>query len=163
MKTLMRKAYEAMLMVPVILAGIILAAIAIAIPVDTFSRFLFSKSLVGMTDLVENGLMIGVFASVPWVLYQNDHVAVELFLQLVSKRMQQWLSRLVCMLGFSVCVVFLWYGVETLLITHERDMTVRRVLSFPQWWTYVPFVICFFLCTCEFLRQLLTSFEFQKN
>lgn len=151
------RAFDAAMMALAYLAAAIIALITLAIPVDATLRFVLARSIYGLNDLAENGLMTAVFLSAPWVLSRGGHVAVDLLTSSLPAAVSSHLLRLTCIVGLVFSIVFAWASVSALMVSHERGMVVRKVLNFPEWWTFVPIVVCFVLCSFEFARQLVSG------
>tara|TARA_R110000787_G_scaffold36875_6_gene93975 strand:- start:291 stop:788 length:498 start_codon:yes stop_codon:yes gene_type:complete len=149
--------FSAVLMALAIFAGVIFAAITITVPIDAIGRYLFASSIVGLTDLVENGLMAAVLLAAPWILYKGEHVAVDLFAAALGDTARRILHTATCLLGIVISLVMTWYGIETMLRAMNSGTMVRRILTFPQSWTFVPLIICFALIAIEFARQLFAG------
>lgn len=151
--TRLSRRFEAALVALAALAGAIVAAVAIVIPVDATVRFAFGRSINGIVDVIEFGLMSSVFLAAPWVLHRHGHVAVEIFAQALPERSKEFLGRVVSLIGCGLSVVMAWYGMTALLASYEKATMVRKAIIFPEWWTFVPLAVCFALMAVEFLRQ----------
>ncbi|WP_163268592.1 TRAP transporter small permease [Chelativorans alearense] len=151
----LERVHDTILMALALVAVAIVALITVAIPVDATLRFILAKSLYGLNDLAENGLMTAILISVPWVLSRGGHVSVELLSANLPTLGKDRLLRSVCMVGLVASLVFAWAGMSALLTAYHQNLIVRKVLNFPVWWTFIPIVTCFALCTCEFMRQLV--------
>ena len=149
--------FDAVLVASAVVAGAIFAAITLAVPVDSLARSLFAKSLFGITDMVEFGLMTAVLLAAPWALSTGSHVMVDLIVSATTDRTKQALQRLTSLIGLVVSLIILWYATEALASAFTSGRMVRRVLVYPQFWNFVPLSICFALMSCEFFRQLVAG------
>lgn len=151
------RAYRAVLVMLAAVAGIIIAAITVAVPIDAIGRYLFAKSIYGLVDLVENGLMAAVLLATPWVLSRGEHVTVDVAFAALARGPQRILHIVVCLIGMTGSAIMVWYGGEAIALAVKHGTMVRKNLAFPESWTFVPLVICFALTTVEFGRQMLAS------
>ena len=146
---------DATLMACAVLAGAIFVAITVAVPLDALGRSFLARSMFGINDMVEYGLMAAVLLAAPWVLSRGEHVTVDVIAVMIQGRAGRLLSALVSLLGFLVSLIILWYAAQALASAYTSGRMVRKVLVFPQYWTFIPLCICFALTSCEFLRQLI--------
>jgi len=60
------------------LAGLALMALVVITCIDVFGRYLFNQPLTGSTELIELGLGLVVFASLPVISWRNENVVVDI-------------------------------------------------------------------------------------
>lgn len=137
-----------------IVAGAILAAIALAIPVDVSLRACCTSALFGLTDLIEHGLAAATFLGAPWVLMKNAHVSVDIVIAPLPQRTRRGLDRLVNAIGAAACAVLFWYMLQAALIAFGRGSMVRGIIVIPEWLTFLAPAICTLLLAAGFLLRI---------
>lgn len=152
--TYINRCFDAVLVTLAVVAGVILSALALVVPVDVMLRFFFTHSITGLTDVIESTLMASVFLAAPWVLRNNGHVAVEIFVQSTPARVQSAMRAAACLIGAALSFVVTSYAIIAVIAAFQRGTMVRKSIIFPEWWTIVPVVICFALMALEFSRQI---------
>lgn len=137
-----------------VLAGAIIAGVALAIPADVTLRACCNSALFGLTDLTEHGLAAATFLGAPWVLMRSAHVAVDLVTMLLPDRARHWLGVAVNLLGAAVSALLSWYTFKALTIAFARGSMVRGIIVIPEWWTLLAPALCTLLLAVGFLLRL---------
>lgn len=142
----MKSLYERLLELLAALAAVLLGASALAITFDILGRNVGLGTLPWILEVSEYVLPLATFLVAPWLLYRNEHVRLDILLH-------RWpaLGHLTNVVGLTVCLVLVWYGVLT--IRNSSGMVLKSVV-FPEWWLYVPVPVCFGLLAIEFIRRL---------
>ncbi|MEJ8573394.1 TRAP transporter small permease [Microbaculum marinum] len=140
-----------------ILAGIILCAIALAIPVDVTLRACCSSAIFGLGDLTEHGIAAATFLGAPWVLCKNAHVAVDIFVNRLSEQSRNRLDVIVNLIGAAVSAVFFWYVLQALIIAASRGSMVRGIIVVPEWLTFLSPTVSGALLAIGFLLRIGVS------
>ena len=137
-----------------ILAGAILAAITLAIPVDVTLRACCAEAIFGLGDLTEHGIAAVTFLGAPWVLRKNAHVAVDIVTSQLPPRLRGYLALVVNVIGAAVSAVFFWYVLQALIIAAGRGSMVRGIIVLPEWLTFVAPTLSGALLAIGFLIRI---------
>lgn len=137
-----------------ILAGVILGAIALAIPLDVALRACCRRAVFGLGDLTEHGIAAATFLGAPWVLRRNAHVAIEVLSSVLPQAAYRRLAAGVDLLGAAISALFFWYALQALQIALARGSMVRGIIVIPEWLTFVAPALCGSLLTVGFLLRL---------
>jgi len=135
-------------------AALLLGATALAVTLDVLARNLGLGANPWILEVSEYVLPLATFLAAPWLLTTNSHVRLDVLLQLLPLGVARWLERIANVLGLAICVVFVVYGVRTLLDSARQGSMVLKSVVFPEWWLYVPVPLCFALLAAEFLLRL---------
>lgn len=113
--------------------------------------------VVGDFELVEQGMAIVIFWSLPWCQVQYGHVAVDI----VARYFPPWLDRALAIL--TQCIIVLialliaWQSVNGLLDKYNWHET-SIILGLPIWWSYGLAVIgawLWVLAACSTLAEVI--------
>lgn len=147
--------FDRLLLGLAIVAAVIFAAIALAIPVNVALRNLTGGGIRGLFEAIEFGLLSTTFLAAPWVLSRNGHVSVDLVVSALPRGGRRVADALANLVGVAVSAAFFWYAVEAMLASYARGSMVRATLTYPEWWTLAIVPAAMALIVIEFLRRLL--------
>lgn len=145
------------------LSGVVLALVALLIPVNLLMRSCCDASLFGLLDAVEYGLMAATFLGAPWVLAQNAHVTVDIVTISLPRRVQHPLSQLVNVAGVLLSAILAWYAFSAASISFERGSMIRTAFMVPEWLTLIAPGISGTLLALEFCRRLWRGPEGRRS
>jgi C4-dicarboxylate transporter, DctQ subunit len=147
--------YRRLLELLAVVAGILLAAMALAIVVDVVLRN-FGFQPPGHTfTLTEYSLLYVTMLAAPWLLRAKGHVHIELLTAAVSPRSRFWLTRVVYALCVLTCAVIFWFALEVTIDQWQRAVIDVRSFDMPRWLLTASIPLSFGLMTIEFARFLL--------
>jgi TRAP-type C4-dicarboxylate transport system permease small subunit len=150
----LRRAWERIVFVLAALAGAIICAMALLIPVDVVLRACCGNAIFGLTDLSEHGLAAATFLAAPWVLSKNAHVSVDIALMALSQANRRRLDTVVNLLGAAICAIFMWYSAVAMLTALQRGSMVRGIIVVPEWITFAAPTLSLALLAIGFLLRL---------
>jgi TRAP-type C4-dicarboxylate transport system permease small subunit len=130
-------------------AAVLLGVSALAITLDVVGRNVGLGTLPWILEVSEYVLPLATFLVAPWLLYRNEHVRLDMLLNVWPRA-----GHITNVLGLGVCVVLVVYGVRTILNSAAQGAMIFKSVVFPEWWLYVPVPVCFALLTIEFVRRL---------
>jgi TRAP-type C4-dicarboxylate transport system permease small subunit len=132
------------------------------IVVDILSRLMFNVALQGQYELVEYIMGLVIVFALGYTQVKNGHVRITSLVEMLPKRAQSWMQRLVNLLGL------LMFG----LITYEnfikagmevRAGTTSAVLYIPTYPFRYACTFGFALLTLVYLCQVLLPDEEEKK
>ena len=147
--------YRRLLEALAVVAGVLLAAMALAIVVDVVLRNLGFQPPGHIFTLTEYSLLYLTMLAAPWLVRAKDHVHIELLTAAVSPRSRFWLSRAVYGLCVLTCLVIFWFALEVTIDQWRRAVIDVRSFDMPRWLLTASIPLSFGLMTVEFGRFLL--------
>jgi len=139
------------------LAALALGAMALLVTADVLIRNLTSGALPWVLELSEYSLPFATFLAAPWILHRNQHVRLDILLTALPAAAARMLERAVDAAGLAISLLLSWYGFAALADSFLQNSLVIKAMTFPEWWLFVPLVICFALLSIEFVRRLAGS------
>jgi C4-dicarboxylate transporter, DctQ subunit len=136
-------------------AGVLLAAMAVAIVVDVVVRNLGFQPPAHTLTLTEYGLLYVTMLAAPWLVREKGHVHIELLTAAVSPPTRFWLTRVIYGLCVLTCIVIFWFGLEVTIDQWRRAVIDVRSFDMPRWLLTASVPLSFGLMTIEFARFLL--------
>jgi C4-dicarboxylate transporter DctQ subunit len=137
------------------IAGVLLAAMAVAIVVDVVVRNLGLQPPAHTLTLTEYGLLYVTMLGAPWLVREKGHVYIELLTAAVSPRTRFWLTRVVYALCVLTCAVIFYFSLEVTIAHYQRHVIDVRSFDMPRWVLTASMPLSFGLMTIEFARYLL--------
>lgn len=147
--------YRRLLNLLAVVAGVLLAAIAVAIVVDVVVRNLGFQPPAHTLTLTEYSLLYITMLAAPWLVREKGHVYIELLTAAVSPRTRFWLTRVVYALCVLTCAVIFWFSLEVTISHYRRHVIDVRSFDMPRWLLTASMPLSFGLMTIEFARYLL--------
>ena len=147
--------YRRLLEALAVVAGVMLAATAVAIVLAVLMRNLGLQPPAHTLTLTEYGLLYLTMLAAPWLVREKGHVYVELVTAALRPRARFWLTRVVYALCVLTCAVIFWFGLDVTLTHYQREVIDVRSFDMPRWLLTVSIPLSFGLMTIEFARFLL--------
>ena len=147
--------YRRVLELLAVVAGVLLAAMALAIVIDMVLRNLGFQPPGHTFNLTEYSLLYVTMLAAPWLVREKGHVHIELLTAAVSPRTRFWLTRVVYSLCVLTCAVIFWFGLEVTIDQWQRAVIDVRSFDMPRWLLTASMLLSFGLMTIEFARFLL--------
>jgi TRAP-type C4-dicarboxylate transport system permease small subunit len=135
-------------------AGLILAAITLAVAGDVVSYATGFGSLVWTADMAAYGLLYATLMAAPWLLREGGHVTIESIRRTAPEGVQRVLRVLVGLVGAATCGLLAWGGVMLVQDSLARGAIDYRAIAIPRWVLYAPLPVSFALLGVEFLRGI---------
>ena len=133
-----------------LLCGLV-ALICLDVTARTFKLFPTPWSL----DIAEYALYAITFLGAPWVLREDGHIAIEIFVERLPPRARRWARHAADALGGVVCAVLLYYSSRALWRSYAAQNLVYETFVFPEWYLYVIAPPVFLLLLLLFLRRMV--------
>ena len=130
--------------------GTIFLALSVIVAVETIARKLFTFSIQGADELGGYALAVGSTLAFSLALIGRNHIRVDVFHEMFSRRIQaffNWLS--VCLLAvFATTIVVVSFGVlrETIAYGSTAQTPWATPLIYPQSLWYAGFVLFMLVC-----------------
>ena len=117
------------------------------------------SALPGYEDFVRLVISGGALMFFPYCQIKKGHVQIDLMEPYLSKKTNIFLD----LLGSTVlflCVAFLFYWMNLGLLETRADGALSRVLSWDEWYFYIPGIISLFLWLAVLFAQM--RFDWQE-
>lgn len=137
-----------------VLAGVLLCLLVVLIGVDVFARSTRQFSLPFTLDVAEYTLYLMTFLAAPWVLRQQGHIAIEIFVERLPDPLQRFAARFVNAVAALTCSVLLVFSARQLWRSFESGNLVYESFVYPEWYQYAVPPPIFGLLGWQFLRRL---------
>lgn len=130
---------------------------------EVVRRYIFGSTFLWYQDVAVYFTLAAVFLYFAIDLKRGAHIRFSLFVNLLKRRGGKWkksaelIEVLAYLMGFSFCILFVWYGIEFARIGIEFGRTAENADFLYLWPFYVVLLVGFaFLCT-ELGRSLYLS------
>jgi TRAP-type C4-dicarboxylate transport system permease small subunit len=134
-------------------AALMLLATVGLVTADIVLRNTGSGGFSWANEVSEYALYLMTLLTAPWLLRRGQHVRLDIVLTLVPARVAFAMEALADVIGLSVCLVLVRYGI---VVTHESwrlgAITIKN-LVFPEWWLLAPLPATFALLALEFVLR----------
>ena len=117
------KAFDRLLDVMAVLAGVVLVFICAAVCYTIFMRFLFNETTIWITQTTEYGLLWIVFLATAWLLREGGHITTDIIYGSLSDGKKRGLDFIMFFVSAIVCAICFYYGVA---YTMSRSPTTLR-------------------------------------
>jgi TRAP-type C4-dicarboxylate transport system permease small subunit len=138
-----------------VVAGMLLAAMVVAIVLDVVVRNLGLQPPEHTLTVTEYGLLYVTMLGAPWLVREKGHVYIELLTAAVSPRTRFWLTRVVYALCVLTCAVIFWFSLDVTIAHYQRDVIDVRSFDMPRWLLTASMPLSFGLMAIEFGRYLV--------
>jgi TRAP-type transport system small permease protein len=135
-------------------AGALLCALVALVCLDVAARSLKLFATPWTLDLSQYMLYAITFLGAPWVLREDGHIAIEVFIERLGPRSRRLLRRASDALGAAVCAVLLFYAGRLLWRSIESHNLVYATFVFPEWYLFSLAPPVFLLLLLLFLGRL---------
>jgi TRAP-type C4-dicarboxylate transport system permease small subunit len=138
-----------------VVAGGLLCALVVLISVDVAARTFRLFATPWTLDIAQYMLYAITFLGAPWVLREDGHIAIEIFVELLAPPTRRALRRAGDALGAVICAVLLLYACRVLWRSIHSQNLVYATFVFPEWYLYSIASPVFLLLLLIFLRRTL--------
>jgi TRAP-type C4-dicarboxylate transport system permease small subunit len=131
-----------------------LCALAVLICLDVAARTFRLFAMPWTLDVTEYLLYAITFLGAPWVLREDGHIAIEIFVEQLGGDARRVARRAADALGALVCAVLLYYACRTFWRSYAAHTLVYETFVFPEWYLYSLAPPAFLILLLLFLRRL---------
>lgn len=119
-----------------LVAGALLCALMVLTCVDVAARTFKLFAMPWTLDVAEYMLYAITFLGAPWVLREEGHIAIEIFVERLAPRARTAVRRASDALGAVICAVLLYYACRALWRSYAANNLVYETFVFPEWYLY---------------------------
>lgn len=146
--------YARLLEVCGLLAGATIGVLAVLVSVDVLIRNLGIGNFPWLLEVAEYALYVSTFMAAPWVLRLGAHVRVDLLLTVVPAAVARVLEIVVDVLGASICLVLLYYGLLAAVDSFSLGARIDKELLVTEWWLLAVIPLSCGLLAIEFALRI---------
>lgn len=150
------KAYDAVFTALAMIAGVIVAAIFIAIVVDVLMRTAGLQPPPWTITYVEYGLLYFTMCCAPYLVRHKGHVVIESLVSVLPRSLRKFFEIVTYVACLGGALIFTYQSVLLLSETWVSGRIDVRGVDIPMWILYVPMPPCFLIIAIEFVRYLVT-------
>ncbi len=147
------RAYRLLLNACGLFAGLLVGAMTALVGYDVLTRNAGWGGVSWVLDVTEYMLPVATCIAAPWLMYQNQHVRLDVLNRVLSERALARIDRIASLIGAIVSAVIAWYAVAVIVDSRQAGSIVMKSLIFPEWWVYLPVPIGFGLLAVECVRR----------
>lgn len=142
-----------------VLAGLLILAVIVGVTLDVAGRYLLGRPIGWMFEAVQYALVATLFLGSPWVTRCNGHVAVDLLIQGLPRKIGRILQTAAFAMSSAVCMVLTYWAAVVVLDDFQRNVLTTGIYPIPR--AYILAVICLGLAltAIEFLRLATRAFH----
>ena len=137
-----------------VLAALLTLAMSFWITYDVLARNIFGVASPWSFDLSEYSLVWITFLGAPWILLQDRHVRIEIFIDSLPKSGQRMFGILVSVIAMFICAVLAWHTSIAAFGYYQNNIAMPRIWRIPRIWPYSIIPIGSILLTISFAFRL---------
>ena len=118
------------------LAAIFLVLITILVVANIIARVVFGSAVKGSYDIVIIATTVVISLSIAYCAVKDGHVAVSLFVQRLSKRVQNIIDFMISSIVIVILLFVTWY-----LVQHANTMRMNNEVTTTIGIPFAPFII----------------------
>jgi len=138
-----------------LVAGALLCALVALTCMDVAARTFKLFPTPWTLDIAEYMLYAITFLGAPWVLREDGHIAIEIFVERLRPRVRRAVRRGSDALGAVICAVLLYYTCRAFWRSYSANNLVHETFVFPEWYLYSIAPPVFLLLLLLLLRRTL--------
>ncbi|MDH4324718.1 MAG: TRAP transporter small permease [Betaproteobacteria bacterium] len=144
-------------------AGALLCALVVLTCVDVAARTFKLFATPWTLDIAEYMLYAITFLGAPWVLREDGHIAIEIFVEQLTPRARRAVRRGSDALGALICAVLLYYTGRVFWRSYSANNLVYETFVFPEWYLYSIAPPVFLLLLLLLARRALRPLELEAR
>ena len=155
--------YEWVLRIFMFLAGILLVFLMLSVGLEVCLRYFFGRPTSWVVEIAGYILFYIPFLVGAWILKNEGHVRMDLFISLLEPRGQYLLNGVMSIVGALVCLILTFFGIKVSLYLAEMDFKTPTILMLPKSPIMVIMFVGTFLMTLQFIRRALDNIRLWKT
>lgn len=136
------------------MAAIIIIFTMIAVIYEVVMRYFIDRPTFWVLEVVEWCLVWMTFLSAAWVLKEERHVTMDIFVAGLNPKAQAFLGVITSTIGALICLILTWYGAQVIWDHFVRGVVEAKMLRAPKAPLMVIIPAGFFLLFFQFLRRI---------
>ena len=140
-------------------AAAVLVAITLSVVYEVVARYGFGRPTSWAIDFSEYALLVCVFYATAWVLAQDAHIKIDIFVVLCPPKVVRILDLIASLIGSFSCAVFCWMAVVAVWEAYRDSEVIWRSMIVPKWLVWSAMPIGSFLLTIQFVRRAVAGYR----
>jgi TRAP-type C4-dicarboxylate transport system permease small subunit len=136
-----------------LVAGALLCGLVALVCMDVTARTFRLFPMPWTLDVAQYMLYAITFLGAPWVLREDGHIAIEIFVERLPPRLRRRVARGSNALGAVVCALLVYYSARALWRSYAANNLVYQTFVFPEWYLYCLAPPVFLILLLLFLRR----------
>ncbi|MFK7892940.1 MAG: TRAP transporter small permease [Granulosicoccus sp.] len=153
--------FDQVLNILALIAAAVIPFMFLAIIYDVTTRNLRIGQISWVLGVTEYALLYVTALGAPWLLREKGHVSMEAIRAVLPDAFKRWIEKLVLVSCATACVV-VTIAAWPVFIQNISVMDIRSDLL-SRWMLYAPVIICFGLCSLQFIRFLVAGESLYKG
>lgn len=138
-----------------LVAGVLLCALVVLICMDVTVRTFKLFPTPWTLDIAQYMLYAITFLGAPWVLREDAHIAIEIFVERLQPGARRQVGRATDALGAVVCALLLYFSCRALWRSFAAKNLVYQTFVFPEWYLYCLAPPVFLILLLLFIRRMV--------
>ena len=119
-------------------------------------RYYFHLSVGWTTELSEYFIFLIVMFGAPWVLKKDQHVNVDVVVNLASPRVRRVFNLFTSIVGLLVCAAVFYYGSLAFHENFVKGTLMVKIMPVPKWMPILFIPIMAFFTGYQFLMKVIS-------
>jgi TRAP-type C4-dicarboxylate transport system permease small subunit len=137
-----------------LLAGAVIALLALMVSIDVVIRNLGIGNFPWLLEVAEYALYVTTFLAAPWVLHLGAHVRVDVLLNIVPTRGGYVFEVAADLVGLGASAVLFYYGLAATQTSYADGSLIFKELVVTEWYLMAAMPLSAVLLMVEFLLRL---------
>ncbi len=151
------KVFSQINLICAIIGACILFGVTSIIVVEVIFRAIYGTSMIWVIEISEYLLLFLTFLGAPYLLEKNQHVSIDLIIDIVSKSKKKFLIIFNYSLGIIICGTFTYAGTIVVLDQIETGVKAVTILAPEKYMYTIILPIGMFLLSIQFLDKIVKT------
>ena len=159
------KAFDRVIDICAVLAGIIAAFVTLAVCAGILTRFLLNRPMAWVMEISEYSLLYMAFLAAAWVMKHNQHVALDLVYNRLSDKKKAVADFFTSIVGALVFLIIVIYGTKVTYSEYATKYFTPTFLEVPKFLVTIIIPIGSLLLLIQILRKIyrIANFLLKKD
>lgn len=122
---------------------------------DIALRSVSTLTVLGIVDIMQLCVMVGAMLAIPQAVMSDQHVAIDVFTDLMPARVQLALRLFAALLGLLFLGAVTWFGYRQAM-TEMAGGDRSQTIGIPMTWYWAPFLAGMGLSAIAYVARLVT-------
>ena len=142
------------------LAAALLVLMALAISSDVILRYVINTPLKWVFEATEYALLFITFLAVTWVLQKDEHVRLDLVLNVLRGKSRARVEAVTSLVMAVVSLVITWSSAHYTIYLFQNDITIQAYYNILQYTIFFVIPLGFFLL---FIQSLKRAYQYIRQ
>ena len=142
------------------LSAALLVLMSLAISSDVILRSVINTPLKWVFEATEYALLFITFLAVTWVLQRDEHVRLDLVLNVFSRKNRARVEAVTSLVMAVVCLVIAWSSAHYTIYLYQNDITIQKYYNISQYTVFFIIPLGFLLL---FIQSLKRAYQYIRQ